>query len=95
MEAKRRLEAGDVTFVDVRDSASYAAAHVPGALHVHDGNVGAFVGTHDKTKAVIVYCYHGISSRGGCAYFLSQGFAEVFSMSGGFEAWRGAFPGRP
>lgn len=90
--AKKRLDEGGVTFVDVRDPSSYQAAHIPGAVHVNDHNVREFVETADKTRPVVVYCYHGNSSMGGTAYFLQQGFKEVASMSGGFEAWRPVYP---
>jgi rhodanese-related sulfurtransferase len=31
-------------------------------------------------------------SLGGAAYFLEQGFTDVVSLTGGFEAWRGVHP---
>lgn len=33
-EAKARADAGGVTFIDVRDSESYAQAHIPGSLSI-------------------------------------------------------------
>lgn len=90
--AKKRLDEGGVTFVDVRDPGSYRAARIPGAIHVNDHNVREFVEAADKARPVIVYCYHGNSSLGGAAYFLRNGFREVVSMAGGFEAWRPVYP---
>ena len=87
-EAKKKFDRQDCMFVDVRDPASYRAAHVPGALHLHDGNVQEFIAGVDKEHEVIVYCYHGNSSLGAVAYFLENGFKNVASMRGGFEAWR-------
>ena len=87
-EAKKRFDQRDCMFVDIRDPASYRAAHIPGAVHLHDGNVQQFIETADKDREVIVYCYHGNSSLGAVAYFLENGFKNVASMSGGFEAWR-------
>ncbi len=91
-QAKERFDRGDAIFVDVRDPSSFRAAHVPGALHVNDGNVESFVEETEKSGTVIVYCYHGNSSLGGAAYFMECGFADVYSMSGGFESWRGVYP---
>lgn len=91
-EARRRLDAGGTLFMDVRDPGSYASAHIPGALHVNDYNIEAFVEETARDKAIVVYCYHGNSSRGGTAYLLDNGFTNVCSMSGGFEAWRGKHP---
>jgi thiosulfate sulfurtransferase len=87
-EAKKKLDQKDCMFVDVRDPGSYRAAHIPGAVHLHDGNVQEFIAGTDKNREVIVYCYHGNSSLGAVAYFLENGFKNVTSMRGGFEAWR-------
>ena len=75
-------------FVDVRDHASFKAAHIPGARHLNDANVGQFVESNDKSKPVVVYCYHGNTSQGGAAYLMDQGFKKVYSVAGGFESWR-------
>ena len=87
-EKARELLASGCAFVDVRDAASYESAHIPGALHLTDANVETFIAASDKAKPVVVYCYHGHSSLGGAAYLLEQGFAKVYSLEGGFEAWR-------
>jgi len=87
-EAKQKFDQKDCLFVDIRDPASYGAAHIPGAVHLHDGNVQEFIESTDKERPVIVYCYHGNSSLGAVAYFLENGFKNVTSMNGGFEAWR-------
>lgn len=87
-EVKKKFDQKDCMFVDIRDPDSYRAAHIPGAVHLHDGNVQEFIAGTDKDREVIVYCYHGNSSLGAVAYFLENGFKNVASMSGGFEAWR-------
>jgi thiosulfate sulfurtransferase len=86
-EALERLEAESALFIDVRDTGSYRRGHVPGASHIGDHNIEAFVRDTDKQRAVIVYCYHGNSSIGGAAYLQENGFAEVYSMRGGFTDW--------
>jgi thiosulfate sulfurtransferase len=87
-EAKKKLDEKECRFVDIRDPESYRAAHIPGALHLHDGNVQEFIQNTDKQMPLVVYCYHGNSSLGATAYFIENGFTNVASMSGGFEAWR-------
>jgi thiosulfate sulfurtransferase len=87
-EAKEKFDQKTSLFVDIRDPGSYRAAHIPGAVHLHDGNVQEFIQGADKSREVIVYCYHGNSSLGAVAYFLENGFKNVASMRGGFEAWR-------
>ncbi len=94
-DAKATLDQMQSLFVDIRDSGSYNQAHIPGAIHLHDGNVQEFLQNTDKEKPVIVYCYHGNSSMGATAYFLENGFKNVCSMSGGFEAWRQVYEHEP
>ena len=74
--------------VDVRDPGSYQAGRIPGALFLDNQSVAAFVEDTDKTAPVLVYCYHGNSSQGAAAWLASKGFAEVYSLDGGFEVWR-------
>ena len=93
VEAAHRLQqAGGALFMDVRDPGSHRAAHVPGARHVDDATIEAFLRDTPREQPVVVYCYHGHTSLGGAAYLLEQGFTQVWSMTGGFEAWRGRFP---
>ena len=87
-EAKKKFDLKQCLFVDIRDPGSYGAAHIPGALHLHDGNVQEFIQNSDKNVDVVVYCYHGNSSLGAAAYFIENGFKNIASMIGGFEAWR-------
>ena len=87
-EAKKKLEEKSCLFVDIRDPDSYREAHIPGALHLHDGNVEEFLQKTKKDEAMVVYCYHGNSSLGAAAFLIDNGFKDIASMSGGFEAWR-------
>jgi thiosulfate sulfurtransferase len=93
--AKQALDDGDTIFVDVRDPHAYAMAHIAGALHLSDTNVADFVATTEKTQSIVVYCYHGNSSKAATHYLKSQGFENVLSMAGGFEAWRHSYPSEP
>ncbi len=86
------LEQKNVNIVDIRDPASYSSGHIPTAVSVSDGNVQECTKNTDKDKPLVVCCYHGISSQGAAAYFAEQGFKEVYSMTGGFEAWQSAHP---
>ncbi len=78
----------DVAVVDIRDEQSFAAGHIPGAYHLTNGTLQGFMDKTDPEQKVVVVCYHGISSQQAAQYLLHQGFEEVYSMDGGFEAWR-------
>jgi thiosulfate sulfurtransferase len=94
-DAKKKLDEKESTFVDIRDPGSYHEAHIPGAIHLHDGNVQEFLQNTDKETPVVVYCYHGNSSLGATAFLIENGFKNVASMSGGFEAWRQVYEHEP
>jgi thiosulfate sulfurtransferase len=87
-DAKQKLDGKNAVFVDIRDPNSYGQAHIPGAIHLHDGNVQDFLQRIDKGKDIVVYCYHGNSSLGATAFLIENGFKSVASMAGGFEGWR-------
>ena len=91
-KVKELEENGSAIIVDIRDPASFQSGHIPGAVYLSDDTVEQFVSSADKENPLVVYCYHGISSQGAAAYFSEQGFKEVSSMTGGFEAWRSIFP---
>ena len=89
---KQFEEKDSAIIIDIRDPASFAAGHIPNAIHLSDGTVEQFIIDTDKNKPLVVYCYHGISSQGAAAYFSEKGFKEASSMIGGFEGWLSAFP---
>ena len=87
-EAKSLIDTADITIADVRDAGAYQASNIANSVHLSDDNVEDFVANGDKDKPLLIYCYHGHASQGAANYFDSQGFAEVYSIDGGFEAWR-------
>ena len=78
--------------VDIRDEQSFAQGHIAGAIHLTNTSLGQFMREHDFEQPVVVVCYHGNSSQGAAQYLAQQGFETVFSMDGGFEAWRQQLP---
>ncbi|UCB32560.1 thiosulfate sulfurtransferase GlpE [Duffyella gerundensis] len=90
-QAQQRLAAG-AQLVDIRDPQSFAQGHATGAFHLTNTSVNHFVEQADVSVPVLVMCYHGISSKSAAGYLATQGFTEVYSVDGGFEAWQHAFP---
>ena len=87
-EAHELIASGDVTIVDIRDADSYYKEHIAQAFRVDQENIAEFLQTAQKEKPLICYCYHGISSRQAASYFAQQGFIKVYSIDGGWEAWK-------
>ena len=55
-DAKAALDAGTAVFVDVRDSDSYEAAHIPGALLIPFGDLTNRMNELDPSRWIITYC---------------------------------------
>ncbi|MBP0048831.1 thiosulfate sulfurtransferase GlpE [Marinobacterium sp. AK62] len=80
--------------VDIRDEGSYQALHIRDAYNLNNHNLPDYVAAADFDAPLIVCCYHGISSQSAADYLAHQGFEEVYSLDGGFEAWRAQCPDR-
>ena len=91
-DAHQKLEAGEARLVDIRDPQSFETAHAVGAFHLTNGSLVRVMNEVDFDTPVIVMCYHGNSSQGAAQYLLQQGYDAVYSLDGGFEAWRREFP---
>lgn len=82
----------DTQLIDVRDSGSFSASHIRQAQHIDNQSLADFIASADDEKPLVIYCYHGNSSQQAGHYFIQQGFTDVYSVDGGFEEWRLAFP---
>ncbi|ART82326.1 thiosulfate sulfurtransferase [Oceanisphaera profunda] len=91
-EAQNLLAQGQARLVDTRDPQSFALAHVEQSYHLTNDTLVAFTNEVDYETPIIVMCYHGVSSQGAAQYLIEQGFEEVYSLDGGFEAWRRTQP---
>lgn len=91
-DAKALFEQGDVRIADIRDALSYQAGHIRAAVRVDNDNLGQFMQGTRKDQPVLVCCYHGNSSQGAAQFFASQGYEQVYSLDGGYEMWKLAFP---
>lgn len=87
-EAKTLIDSSEVTLADVRDSESFRQSNIPNSVHITGETAEAFLSSTSKDKPLIVYCYHGNTSKGAADYFSKKGFTDVYSMDGGFEGWR-------
>lgn len=87
-DVQQMIDSQPVAIVDVRDIQSYQTSHIEGACHLDNNSIEHFLTATEKQIPVIVYCYHGNSSQQAAQYLVQQGFENVSSMDGGFEAWR-------
>lgn len=78
----------DLLVFDMRDPASYAAGHLDGAVPVTDSAVRQLIKSRQRQRPVLVYCYHGNSSRDLCELLAGFGFERVHNLVGGWQAWK-------
>ncbi len=78
--------------VDIRDPQSFAAGHVPGAVHLTNESLPALIARREEQRPIMVMCYHGNSSKSAAQYLLQQGFDAAYSIDGGFEDWTKNYP---
>lgn len=55
-DLSEHARAQTVTILDVRDDASYAQGHIPGALHIAFARIEGEMGTLPKNKPIVTYC---------------------------------------
>lgn len=89
VEAVRLINDRDPIILDVRPPADFKRGHLLNALNLPltkleelPGKVGK-----DKDKPVLVYCALGGSSVGAADRLRKSGFAEVYPLRGGLNAW--------
>jgi molybdopterin/thiamine biosynthesis adenylyltransferase/rhodanese-related sulfurtransferase len=89
-EAQRRIEAGGVVVLDVREPDEHEQGALPGALHIPRGHLEAQIEGRitDKSQPVVVYCAGGVRSAFAADTLASLGYTDVVSMDGGFGKWK-------
>ena len=89
-DAKQKITQTNVYLIDVRDVAAYQKSHIAEAINLNQNQLDEFVASADKSYSVIVYCYLGHTSQAYAQFFVDQGFGDVNSIDGGYEAWQQA-----
>jgi len=85
-------EHADGTIVDVRQDAEYAAGHIPGAVHVELGSVGA--AGIAAAGPLTLMCGHGERAMTAASILEAAGYRDLAVMVGGAADWATA-SGRP
>ena len=90
-EARERMTEG-ANLIDVREDNEWDAAHAVGAEHLGRGIIERdIVQTFpDKNTELILYCGGGYRSALAADMLQKMGYTNVFSMAGGWKAWKEA-----
>ena len=85
--AQEKCSNSACTIIDIRDEMSFNNGHIPNALHIDNSNLAQFIDSADQELPLLIYCYHGNSSQSAAQMLAQQGFSEVYSVDGGYDAW--------
>lgn len=91
-QAKELLETNNANVIDIRDAMSFQNGHIKESTRIDNSNIGEYIEAANKEQPLIVCCYHGNASQGAAQLFSEQGFQEVYSLDGGYEMWKLAYP---
>lgn len=86
-DLKAKLAAQAITVLDIRAGHDYEAGHIETAQLVTNDSLTKFIEQADKDKPYAVCCYWGVSSQSAVLYLRNSGFKDVYSVSGGYNAW--------
>jgi len=90
-ETRERMTANpEAKIVDVREDHEWEAAHAAGSIHLGKGIIERDVEATipDKNAEVILYCGGGYRSALAADVLQTMGYTNVFSMAGGWKAWK-------
>lgn len=92
-ELKRRLDAGEVVLIDVRERSEHAREHIAGAVLAPLSRFDASALAGDRGKAAVFCCKSGMRTQANARGLAACGFAEAYYLAGGLQAWKAAgFP---
>lgn len=88
-ETRERMDAG-ATLIDVREDNEFDAGHAAGSVHMGRGIIERdIVQTFpEKDAELILYCGGGYRSALSADMLQKMGYTNVWSMAGGWRAWK-------
>ena len=92
-ETRGRMKANpDAKLIDVREDDEWAKGHAAGASHLGRGVIERDIeqAHPDKDAELILYCGGGYRSALAADNLQRMGYRNVFSMAGGWKAWKEA-----
>jgi rhodanese-related sulfurtransferase len=80
-------DGSSVVLLDVREPVELEMAALPSAMHVPMRDIPARLAELDRNVPIVVMCHSGFRSYRVAEYLLASGFAQIFNLMGGIDAW--------
>ncbi len=78
--------------IDVREESEFAAARIPGSIHIGKGVIERDIEEKvpNTETPIVLYCGGGYRSALAAFNLQQMGYTSVISMDGGFRGWKDA-----
>lgn len=88
-DAQTMSAENQAVIIDVREDSEWNEKHIPGAIHVPLGQLKDRLTELETYKNIplIMQCQRGGRSAQASALMKSAGFAKVYNLDGGLQAW--------
>jgi adenylyltransferase/sulfurtransferase len=87
-ELKRKMDAGEpFKLIDVRETFEYEIARIDGAKLIPLREIADRASELQQDDPIIVHCHSGIRSANAVQLLRQRGFANVYNLEGGIDAW--------
>jgi len=89
---QKRSRGEQFLLIDVREESEFAAARIPGAIHLGKGVIERDIEERvpDPATPMVLYCGGGYRSALAAWNLQQMGYTAVISMDGGFRGWNEA-----
>lgn len=86
-EAKKLIDNGEVTVLDVRTPEEYEEGHIPGSMLIPLQELGERLDELDEEEPYLIVCRSGNRSAEASELLIGEGFPDVYNMTGGMNDW--------
>ena len=87
-ELKRKMDAGEpFELIDVRETFEYEIARIDGAKLIPLGEIAERADELQREQPIVVHCHSGQRSAHAVRLLQQRGFANVYNLEGGIDAW--------
>jgi len=80
----------EMLVIDVRQASEFEAGHVPGARHLHAGDLPERLAELPRDRPIAAVCASGYRSSVAAGLLRQAGFSDVSAVRGGLPDWRAA-----
>jgi rhodanese-related sulfurtransferase len=92
-EFEKGIAQNDIQLLDGRTAEEYQNGHIKDALQANWNNQSEFkdrISALDKDKPIYIYCLSGGRSNAAMQWLSANGYAKIYNLSGGINAWKQA-----